>query len=77
MYLPKDEMHINKFVDVALPTKAQIFARTGQRAVSPSGNYSGDDPVHFHPTKTESMENFATSVENLPSESSEGEEKSE
>lgn len=61
--LVKDEMFTNKFVSTKLPTKKQIFARTGERAVNPAGSYSGDDPVKRPLTKTESAEAFARSAE--------------
>lgn len=60
-----EKMFPNRFVETQLPTKAQIFARTGQRAVSPAGQYSGDDEVKRHSTPTESADEFARSAENF------------
>ena len=63
LFLPNDKMFPNKFIEVHLPTKAQIFARTGQHAVS-GGSYSGEDnPVRFGSSKTESAEAFARAAE--------------
>lgn len=61
---------MNKFTDVQLPTKQQIFARTGQRAVSPSGSYTGDEGASFGKTPTESADEFLQSVEDMPEDES-------
>lgn len=61
--LPNDEMWANRFTFVELPTKAQIFARTGQRAVSPSGLYTKDDPANFSKTPTMSAAEFLKDAE--------------
>lgn len=63
LYLPNDKMWPNKFVHVLLPSKKQIFARTGERSVSPAGSYSGDDPVRIGKTPTQSAEEFARAAE--------------
>lgn len=60
-----EKMFPNRFVETQLPTKAQIFSRTGQRAVSPAGSYSGDDNVSRVKTPTESAEEFARSAESF------------
>lgn len=65
MLLVLNGMDINKFVDVELPTKAQIFARTGQHAVSPSGSYTGDDPAIIGRSKTESANQFLNDVDSV------------
>lgn len=62
-YLPNEKMWPNKFAEVTLPTKRQIFARTGQRAVSPAGEYTHDDPARFGKTPTESANEFVSSAE--------------
>lgn len=62
-FLPTDKMHPNKFVEVELPTKSQIFSRTGQHAVNPGGSFSGDDPVKFRNTPTASAASFVKSAE--------------
>lgn len=69
IYLPDEKMWPNKFTKVYLPTKAQIFARTGQRAVSPSGSYSGDDPARFGKTPTMSAEELMSAAEDFESKS--------
>lgn len=66
LFIPDVKMDVNKFVDVPLPTKAQIFARTGQRAVTPNGVYTKDDPARFGHTQTEQMNDFTNAVEDLP-----------
>lgn len=63
LYIPNDEMFVNKFVDVALPTKKQIFARTGQKSVSPSGSFTGEDSVHFKDTPTSGLARFVNDAE--------------
>lgn len=70
LYIPKDKMNVNKFVYTKLPTKREIFARTGQVAVSPNGVYTQDESAELHRTTTESAEAFARAaekyVEDLP-----------
>lgn len=65
LYLPDEKMWPNRFVHVILPTKKQIFARTGERAVSPSGTYTKDDPAYFGKTPTQSAEEFARAAESF------------
>lgn len=74
-YIPKKKMDVNHFVEVIVPTKAQIFARTGQKSVSPAGSYSGEDAARFGKTTTQSAMEFAKAAdayevpkEDLPSE---------
>lgn len=63
LFLPNDKMFPNKFVEVQLPTKGQIFARTGQRAQC-GGTFSGEDvEVRFASSKTESAERFVRNAE--------------
>ena len=63
LYLPDDKMFVNKFVYVDVPTKAQIFSRTGQRAVAPSGEYTKDEVANFGKTPTQSADEFAHAAE--------------
>lgn len=63
LYLPDDSMFENKFVLVELPTKSQIFSRTGQRAVSPAGSYTGDLSANFGKTPTDSAMEFVATAE--------------
>lgn len=63
LFCPDEKMWPNRFVKVTLPTKAQVFARTGQVAVSPSGSYSGDDSVRFGKTPTMSAEELMEAAE--------------
>lgn len=67
IYLPDEKMNINKFVDVQLPSKAQIFSRTGQRAVSPAGMYTGDNDVKFGMKPTEQAAAFVEAAESAES----------
>ena len=60
---PTAEMFANKFVETQLPTKGQIFDRTGKRAVSPAGTYTGDDPARIGSSPTEQAEAFARAAE--------------
>lgn len=63
LFLPDDKMNINKFVDTQLPTKGQIFDRTGKRSVAPNGVYTHDDPALIGRSNTESAECFARDAE--------------
>lgn len=63
LYIPNDEMIINKFVEVHLPTKKQLFARTGQHAVAPGGSYTGDDVVHFKDSPTSGLNRLLRDAE--------------
>lgn len=63
IFLPNDKMNINKFVDTQLPTKGQIFDRTGKRAVSPSGVYTYDELALIGRSLTEAAERFARRAE--------------
>lgn len=62
-----DKFYINRFVETQLPTKAQIFSRTGQRAVNPAGMYTGDDAVKYSHSKTESASQFVRDAESFES----------
>lgn len=55
------DMDVNKFVDVKLPTKKQIFGRIG--ATAPGSHYSGDNSVDFGLHPTEQAYNLVTSAE--------------
>lgn len=56
-------MFPNRFTETALPTKAQIFDRTGQRAVAPNGVYTGDEAAKIGASSTEQAEAFARAAE--------------
>lgn len=43
MFVP-DSLKVNKFVDVAIPSNKDYFARLGKQAL-PEGQYTGDDPA--------------------------------
>lgn len=65
LYLPNDKMFPNKFVEVSVPTKREIFARTGQFSNS-AGTYSGEDSeVHFKDTPTSGLERLARDAESF------------
>ena len=61
--LLNEKFFTNRFVETQLPTKAQIFARTGQRAVNPAGMYTGDEGVRYSRSKTESASQFVSEAE--------------
>lgn len=65
IYLPKDEMQVNGFVYCEVPTKAQIFARTGQRSVAPNGVYTQDKSYQLGKTPTQSANEFVREVESI------------
>lgn len=77
LYLPNDDMFVNKFVYCEVPTKAQIFARTGQRAVSAAGAYTQDKSYQFGKSPTQSANEFLKDAESYEVPSSEPEPKSE
>lgn len=64
-FLPDDKMFTNKFTYTELPSKAQIFSRTGQRSVNPSGSYSGEESVKFGQSKTAQAAEFVQAAENF------------
>ncbi len=59
----KEGQDVNAFVLVQLPSKKEIFQRTGQIAVNPNGVYTGDQPVKFGQSIGERMENFIHNAE--------------
>lgn len=59
------KMNINAFVEAKLPTKQQIFARTGGKSVTPSGSYTGDDEAKIARCPTEQAENFVRVAESM------------
>ena len=63
--LISEKFFTNRFVETQLPTKAEIFARTGQRAVNPAGSYSGEELFRKYRSKTESAEAFARSADSF------------
>lgn len=65
LYLPNDDMFINKFVYVEVPTKSQIFSRTGQRAIAPGGVYTKDDSANFGLSPTQEANQFAKDAESF------------
>lgn len=67
LYLPNDEMFTNTFVHCELPTKAQIFSRTGQRSVAPNGVYTQDKSYMFDKSPTQSAMEFIKEAESFQS----------
>lgn len=65
IYIPNSKMWPNKFVHCEVPTKREIFARTGQRAVSPNGVFTGDEPANMSKTATQSAMEFVKSAEDF------------
>lgn len=65
LYLPNDEMFVNKFVYAEVPSKAQIFARTGQRAVAPNGAFTGESSAIFGKQPTQSAMEFVKAAEEI------------
>lgn len=62
-YIPNKKMDVNHFVEVFVPSKGQIFARTGKVAVSPAGSYSGENVARFGKTPTQSAMEFARAAD--------------
>lgn len=52
MYFPDEKMKVNTFHQVAIPRNAEYFARFGM-AVSPSSQYTGDEPAPMPMNKTD------------------------
>lgn len=59
------KMHPNRFVHCEVPTKRQIFARTGGASVSPNGVYTGDESARMNRFPTESAEDFVRAAESM------------
>lgn len=55
-------MDINAFQQIVLPSKAQIFARTGRKAVKRT-DYTGDDSANFGALPTQTLEQVARTAE--------------
>lgn len=54
----KDELKLNKFRDVRIPSNAEYFARYGF-TTSPDSQYSGDESAPLSMNKTELFELMA------------------
>lgn len=67
LYLPNDEIFVNAFIHCEVPTKAQIFSRTGQRAVTPNGVFTQDKSYQFGKTNTQSAMEFVSDAEHFES----------
>lgn len=56
-------MDINRFEEVMLPSKAQIFSRTGKKT-QVAGSYTGDESARFSGTNIDALEKVARTAEN-------------
>lgn len=56
MYIP-EELKLNRFKECSIPRNKEYFARYGL-VVTPSSQYSGDDPSPMPSTKIEDIEDF-------------------
>lgn len=65
IYIPTDKMWPNKFVHCEVPTKREIFARTGQRAVTPNGVFTGDESANMSKSPTQSAMEFVKAAEDF------------
>ena len=62
------EMNVNKFIHVLVPSKKQIFARTGSKSNN-SGMYTKDVSADFGSSKTKICDNIARDIDNFSLES--------
>lgn len=53
MYVP-EALKVNRFVDVAIPSNKDYFARLGRQALS-EGQYTGDDPAQMPSAKVDQI----------------------
>lgn len=65
LYLPNDKMFVNRFVYCEVPSKREIFSRTGQVSVSPNGVFTGDEAPVISKTPTMSAQEFLNSAESF------------
>lgn len=65
IFIPDPKLFVNRFIEVVLPTKSQIFSRTGGKAVTPNGVFTGDDPALINRSVTEQAETFAREAESF------------
>ena len=61
MFVPKEEMKINKFKLVIIPKNRDFMSRFG--SVTPSGNFTGDEEVHPTNNKVEDLEYWSRYAE--------------
>lgn len=55
MYVPNEDMKVNRFRLVFIPSNTDYFSRIGMRELS-SQAYSGDDEVHRQQNKVEDID---------------------
>lgn len=55
MYFPNEDMKVNKFKLVFIPSNSDYMSRIGMRTLPP-GAYSGDDEVHRQQNKVEDID---------------------
>ena len=56
MYVP-EAMQLNRFVDVAIPSKKMMFSRLGEQKPLPE-MYTGDEPAIMNQDKVSQMEMY-------------------
>lgn len=65
IYLPNDKMDVNAFVYCEVPTKREIFSRTGGAPVTPNGVYTGEESARMNRFPTESAEDLVRAAESM------------
>lgn len=69
MYCP-DELKLNKFKHVRIPSNDQYFARYGGVSPEDSGNYTGDEAIPMAQTKIDAIAEGAQLYEQYAREAS-------
>lgn len=65
LLVTSDKMWPNRFTLVMLPTKREIFSRTGQRAVTPNGVFTGESSASLDKSTTQSAMEFVNAVDSM------------
>lgn len=68
MYVPKQEMKINKFRLVVIPKNRDYMVRFG--AVTPGGNFSGEEVAPVQQNKVDDLETWSRYAESKLTEDS-------
>lgn len=62
MYIPEELKKENRFLDVAIPSTKQLFARIGESAPLPS-SFTGDDVAVMNQDKIQQIEDYQSYAE--------------
>lgn len=68
MYIPEEMKKENRFLDVAIPTTKQLFARIGESAPLPS-SFTGDEVALMNQDKIQQIEDYQSYAEQMAKQS--------